>query len=103
MYAVIQVGNFQYKVSQGDVIKVPRLVAEEGKTIPFEKVLLYSNGNDVRVGQPLLKDVKVSAKVLGDARGKKTLAFKFRRRKDSRSKVGHRQDLTVLSIAQISA
>ena len=103
MYAVIQLGNFQFKVSEGDVIETDRLDSEKGKKIDIEKILLFANGEDVRVGQPLLKDVKVTAEVVGQTLGKKTISFKDRVGKSSVTKKGHRRKLTALNITKISA
>lgn len=103
MFAVVQVGAAQYQVSQGDVIRVERLDYEAGKSIDLEKIVLFVDGDDVRVGQPYVKNVRVAAKVLSETKTKKTLAFKYRKRKNSSSQRGHRQTLTTLSITQISA
>jgi len=103
MYAVVKIGSYQYKVSEGDIIEVNRLSNQKGKTISLDQVLLFANGKDVRIGQPYLKDVKVSAKVVEDTLGDKVIAFKFRKRKDSCSKRGHRQKLTALNITEIDA
>ena len=103
MYAVVKVGSTQYKVSQGDTINVTEHTAEEGKSFSIDKVLMFADGQDIRIGQPFLKGVKVSAKVVKKLLGEKTIAFKFRRRKDSRTTRGHRQQLTALSITKISA
>ena len=102
MYAVVQIGGSQYKVSEGDVIRTTRLKDDEGSQITLEQVLLFANGSDVRVGQPFLNDVKITAKVQSHVSGSKVLAFKFRRRKDSATLRGHRQRLTVLNITQIA-
>ena len=103
MYAVIQIGSSQFKVSEGDSIDADIMKAEEGKSINLDQVLLYAKGNEVRVGQPFLKDVKVTAKVGKNILDKKTVAFKYRKRKDSASKKGHRQKRTVLEITKIAA
>lgn len=103
MFVVVQIGSSQFKVAEGDTISANRLADEEGKNVTLDKVLMFSNGEDVRVGQPYLKDVKVTAKVLKHTRGKKLIAFKFRRRKNYARKKGHRQDLTALNITKISA
>jgi len=102
MFAVVQIGSSQYKVAEGDQIHVNKLDKDSGKAISLEKVLMFVKGTDVRIGQPYLKDVKVSAKVSGQLLGKKLIAFKFRRRKSSSSKKGHRQKLTALDITKIS-
>ncbi|MCA9406085.1 MAG: 50S ribosomal protein L21 [Candidatus Omnitrophica bacterium] len=103
MYAVIQIGSSQFKVAEGDVIHADRVSVEEGKDIQCDKVLLFAKGKDVRVGQPYLKDVKVTAKVVKHTRGEKVVSFKYRRRKDSARKIGHRDDLSELNITKIAA
>ena len=103
MFAVVQVGNKQYKVMEGDVIAAYRLSAEKGGSIDLDKVLLYSDGKDVKLGRPYLKDVQVKAEVLDHGRGPKVVAYKYRKRKDSARTHGHRQDLTSLKIAKIAA
>ena len=102
MYAIIKVGSSQYKVSEGDTIATNRILEESGKTYSIDEVLLYADGKDIRVGQPHLKDVKVTAQVLDHHRGKKTIAFKYRRRKASATIRGHRQQLTTLNITKIA-
>ncbi|MCK5012252.1 MAG: 50S ribosomal protein L21 [Candidatus Omnitrophica bacterium] len=103
MYAIIQVGSSQMKVSEGDVIDARRIKEEAGKNIIFDKVMLFAKGSDIRIGQPYLKDVKVTAKVVEHHSDDKVVAYKYRKRKNSASKVGHRQKLTVLNITKISA
>jgi large subunit ribosomal protein L21 len=103
MFAVVQVGNSQYKVSEGDVIKANRLDFDKGQDIVLDKVLLYSDGKDVKIGKPYLKDVQIKAQVLDLIRAPKVIAFKYRKRKDSARTHGHRQDLTTVKIAKISA
>ena len=100
-YAVIQVGSYQYKVQEGSKIETERLDVEKGKKIPIEKVLMIAQDKDVRIGQPYLKDVKVMAEVLDQMLDKRKISFKYRKRKDSASKVGHRQQLTLLTIKSI--
>jgi large subunit ribosomal protein L21 len=103
MFVIVQIGSSQYKIKEGDTINVARIDEKEDKDISIEKVLMLVNGNDIRIGQPYLTDVKIKAKVLSHPRGPKTLAFKFRRRKHSQSLKGHRQNLTSLSITKIFA
>lgn len=103
MYAVIQIGSSQYKISEGDRIQTHLLKEEEGKKIVLEKVLLVSNDSEVRVGQPFLKGIKVEAEVIRHFKGEKTLSFKFRRRKNYSKKRGYRQRWTELSVKKISA
>ena len=103
MYAIVQVGSSQYKVSEGDTIEAHRLSGDVGKSITIDKVLLFAEGPDVRIGQPFLNDVKVTAKVVAHEMEKKVVAFHFRRRKNSAKKTGHRRKQTVLNITKISA
>ena len=103
MYAVISLGSFQFKVTQGDMIDAPKLESEVGQEFDIQDVLLYANGDDVRVGAPLLKDVKVHAKIVRHLLDEKDLSFKFKKRKDSRKAIGHRQELTALNIVSIEA
>lgn len=103
MYAVVELAGFQFKVAEGDFIESNRLESEVGTEFDFDKVLMFANGEDVRVGQPTVDGVKVSAKVVQHSKGPKTIAFKYRRRHDSASKKGHRQLLTGVEITKISA
>ena len=102
MFAVVQVGNRQFKVSEGDTIKPNRLDYEKGQSIVLDKVLLYSDGKTTKLGTPYLKDVEVKAEVLNQMRAPKVIAFKYRKRKDSARTHGHRQDLTTVKIAKIT-
>ncbi|MBF0521482.1 MAG: 50S ribosomal protein L21 [Candidatus Omnitrophica bacterium] len=104
MYAVVQVGVHQVKVSEGETVEINRVDGEDGKSIKLDKVLMYVNEGDIRIGQPYLSNVTVEAKVIKQTvLGPKTVAFKFRRRKNSASKKGHRQKLTAIHIAKITA
>jgi len=103
MYAIVEIGSTQFKVSEGDMIKAHYLKEEAGKNITLDKVLLFAKGTDIRIGQPFLKDVKVTAKVFKHDFYEKVVAFKYRKRKNSAKKIGHRQKLTALNITKISA
>ena len=103
MFSIIQVGSEQFKVAQGDVILTTRLTTDIDKTLTIDKVLYYENGTDVRIGQPYLKDVKVTATVVDHVQDKKVFAFKYSRRKSSSMQKGHRQKLTSLNITKITA
>lgn len=102
MFAVVEISSFQYKVSEGDTIATQRLREKEGKTITLDKVLLIADGQMVKIGQPYLKDVKVSAKVVGAYLAKKLVSYRYKRRKGFAKKKGHRQKLTELNITNIS-
>ena len=103
MYAIVQVGSSQFKVAEGDVIEANRLNGEKGEDLVLDKVLMFAKGTDVRIGQPYLQDVQVTAKIVKHSLADKLVAFKYRRRKDSSSKIGHRQKLTELNITAIKA
>ncbi|MCK5215097.1 MAG: 50S ribosomal protein L21 [Candidatus Omnitrophica bacterium] len=103
MYAIVQFGSHQYKIVEGDEITANRLSDEVGKTHNLDKILLYAKDKDIRIGQPFLKDVEVSAKVVSHDLGDKIVAFRYRKRKDTHRKVGHRQKLTTLKITKITA
>jgi large subunit ribosomal protein L21 len=101
MYAVIEVGAKQYRVTKDDIIDVEEQDAAEGKEISLGKVLLASINKKLEIGQPYLKGAKVKAEVLKHIRAKKIFSFKYRRRKSSHRKKGHRQFLTRLKIKAI--
>ncbi len=103
MYAVFETGGKQYRASEGDVIRVEKIDAPEGKVIDIDKVLMVGEGNDVRIGTPYLEGGKVSATVRAQGRHKKIRIVKLRRRKHSRKQMGHRQAYTELQITAISA
>jgi large subunit ribosomal protein L21 len=102
MYAVIATGGKQYRVAEGDVIRVEKLSAEAGSSVDFDKVLLVGEGDSVKVGAPYVDGGKVSATVKAHGRGKKVEIVKFRRRKHHRKQMGHRQDYTEIQITGIS-
>jgi large subunit ribosomal protein L21 len=103
MYAVIATGGKQYKVSEGDVIRIETLAAAEDEDIQFDKVLLVADGENVNIGAPYIEGGTVSAKVNGHGRGKKIEIIKFKRRKHHRKQMGHRQNFTEVKITGISA
>jgi large subunit ribosomal protein L21 len=101
MYAIIEAGSKQQKVSVGDVLTIERI--SNKKEVTFSHVLLLGDGEKVVVGQPYVKGAKVNAEVLGEIRDRKVIAFKYRRRKSSRRVHGHRQFLTRIKITGISS
>ena len=103
MYAVIQTGGKQYRVSQGDTLRVEKLGADEGASVELDKVLMIADGEDVKVGTPYVEGGKVTATVKSHGRGKKVKIIKFRRRKHHMKRQGHRQWCTELEITEISA
>lgn len=103
MYAVIHTGGKQYRVQEGEVLKVEKLDINEGESVEFDKVLMVGEGADVKVGAPYIDGAKVSAEVVSTGRGAKIIIIKFRRRKHSRTRQGHRQSYTQIKITGISA
>ncbi len=103
MYAVIQTGGKQYRVSQGDTVKVEKLGADEGASVELDKVLMLADGEEVTIGTPYVEGGKVTATVKSHGRGKKVKIIKFRRRKHHMKRQGHRQWYTELEITGISA
>jgi large subunit ribosomal protein L21 len=101
MYAIIETGGKQYRVQEGDVIDVELLHAEGN--VKFDKVLMLHDGNTPMIGRPHLEKCAVHAEVIGLAKGPKVIAFKFKRCKNTRRTVGHRQKYSRVKITKISA
>jgi large subunit ribosomal protein L21 len=101
MFAVIKTGGKQYRVAAGDTITVERIAGEPGEVVAFEQVLMLVDGGKTEIGAPGVAGVTVAGELVEQARGAKVIAFKKRRRKNSRRKRGHRQDLTVIKITDI--
>ena len=102
MYAVIKTGGKQYRVSEGDRLRVERLDGAEGEFVQFSDVLMLG-GERVAIGSPLVPGATVSAQIVAQGRGKKVIVFKMRRRKRYRRKNGHRQTFTAVKITAINA
>jgi len=100
MYAVIKTGGKQYRVAADDVLTVEKIAGEAGAKIEFGEVLMVG-GDSVKIGAPLVSGAVVKAEVVEQGRGPKVIAFKKRRRKNSRRKRGHRQELTTVKITEI--
>ncbi len=103
MYAVIQTGGKQYRVSEGSTLKVEKIVADEGANIEIDRVLMIADGDDIKVGAPYVEGGKVTATVKAQGRGKKVQIVKFKRRKHHLKRQGHRQSFTELEVTGISA
>lgn len=100
MYAVIETGGKQYTVNVGDKLKIEKLNANEGDKVTFDKVLLVG-GDNLKVGKPYVEGAKVEAKVLAQGKGKKIVIFKYKPKKNERTKKGHRQPYTLVEIENI--
>ena len=103
MYAIIRTGGKQYQVEPGDRLRVEKLNGEVGEKVELEEILLFADGETVRIGQPLVEGAKVVATIIEQRRHNKVIVFKKKRRKGYQVKKGHRQMYTALNIETISA
>ncbi|MGD9209531.1 MAG: 50S ribosomal protein L21 [Desulfobacteraceae bacterium] len=103
MYAVIASGGKQYKVQEGEILKIEKIDGQVGAEVAFDQVLMLSNGEAVKIGQPTLADVAVRGHIVEQGKEKKILVFKYKRRKRYRRKQGHRQPFTAVKIDSIQA
>ncbi len=103
MYAVVATGGKQYKVQEGDILRIEKLTGEVGDEVAFDQVLLVGEGENVRIGQPVIDGASVRASIVEQGKSKKILVFKFKRRKRYRRKQGHRQQFTAIKINAIEA
>ena len=103
MYAVFKTGGKQYRAATGDVIKVEKIEAEKGATVELDQVLMVGEGEDVKIGAPFLDGGKVTAKIVDHGRRDKIKVIKFKRRKNYRKQMGHRQYFTQIEITGIDA
>ena len=102
MYAILETGGKQYRVAEGDIITVEKLQGEPGDVIEFDKVLLLSDDNDVKVGTPYLDGTKVFGEIVESGKGKKVIVYKYKSKKDYRKKQGHRQPFTAVEITSLT-
>lgn len=102
MFAVLKTGGRQYKVSEGDLVQVNKLDGKVGDEVSLDQVLMVGDGDDLKVGSPLVEGCTVTGVVTRQFRDKKIIVFKFKRRQKYRRKNGHRQSLTELKITRIS-
>lgn len=103
MYAIVRTGGKQYQVSQGDRLRVEKLEGAVGDSIDLEDILMVADGENVKIGQPVVDGAKVSAKIVEQGKAKKVVVYKKKRRKGYEVKKGHRQLFTALEITEISA
>lgn len=102
MYAIVETGGKQYRVSEGDVITVERLEAEVGSKVELDRVLVLGEGEDLKVGTPYISGAAVNAEVVEHGKAKKVIIFKYKSKKDYRKKQGHRQPYTMLKIENLN-
>lgn len=103
MYAIFKSGGKQHRVQEGEVVRLEKIEVATGETVNFDEVLLVANGDDVKVGAPIVEGAQITAEVVGQLRGDKIKIVKFRRRKHSRKQQGHRQWHTDVKITSIKA
>lgn len=103
MYAIFETGGKQYRVSEGNIITVEKLEANEGDVIEFDKVFTVVKDGDVVIGTPVVAGAKITAKVLAHGKGKKILVFKYKAKSNYRRRQGHRQPFTKIAIEKINA
>jgi len=102
MYAVVFSGGKQYRVKEGEVLKLEKISGEVGSAVSFDKVLMFSDGENVKIGQPVLENVSVSGNIVEQGKARKIIVFKYKRRKRYRRKQGHRQQYTAVKIDSIN-
>lgn len=102
MYAVIKTGGKQYRVTPGEVVKVEKIPGITGDSVAFDKVLLTSDGENVNLGNPYLKDTKVLGRIARQGKNRKVVVFKYKKRKGYRKRQGHRQDFTLIKVEDIA-
>jgi large subunit ribosomal protein L21 len=102
MYAVIKTGGKQYQVVPGQQVRFEKLPGEVGNTVTFDTVLLTSDGENLKVGQPYLQNAKVTGRITCQGKSRKVVVFKYKRRKGYRRKQGHRQNFTLVNIENIA-
>ncbi|MFW5901498.1 MAG: 50S ribosomal protein L21 [Thermodesulfobacteriota bacterium] len=102
MYAVVSTGGKQYRVKEGDVLRIEKIPGNVGESFSFDKVLLLSDGSELTIGEPTVPNASVNARIVQQGKSKKVLVFKYKRRKRFRRKQGHRQPFTAVQIDSIS-
>ena len=102
MYAVLKTGGKQYKVREGDIVRVEKLSGDVGSQVAFDRILMVGDGENINVGSPLLEGASVTGHIVAQEKARKILVFKYKRRKRFRRKQGHRQQYTAVQIDQIA-
>ncbi|MGI6492988.1 MAG: 50S ribosomal protein L21 [Pelotomaculum sp.] len=103
MYAIIETGGKQYRVSEGDTLYVEKLPAQAGETVEIDRVLALVDGDNLKIGSPVVEGARVVLKVVRHGRGKKIIVFKYKAKKNYRRKQGHRQAFTEVTVEKIEA
>ncbi len=103
MYAIIETGGKQFRVEEGLELNIQKMDVEAGTKVDLDKILLIGQGEDIKIGAPYVEGAKVACTILEHGRDKKIIVFKKRRRQDSQTKQGHRQDYTRIKVEAIQA
>ncbi|MBW2568042.1 MAG: 50S ribosomal protein L21 [Deltaproteobacteria bacterium] len=101
MYAIIASGGKQYKIQEGEILRVEKISGEHGAPVSFDKVLMFSDGENVSIGRPVLDNIVVRGHIVEQGKTKKIIVFKYKKRKRYRKKQGHRQEFTQIKIDSI--
>lgn len=101
MYAVVNSGGKQYKLREGETVRLEKISGEVGDPVTFDRILAFSDGQNLTVGAPVLENVAVQGRIVQQGKAKKIIVFKYKRRKRYRRKQGHRQPFTAVRIDQI--
>ena len=101
MYAIVNTGGKQYRIKEGDVLRIEKIAGDVGADVNFDQVLMVSDGENVTIGTPILENVGVKAHIVDQGKSKKIIVFKYKRRKRYRRKQGHRQQYTAVQIDKI--
>lgn len=102
MYAILANGGKQYKVAEGDIVKLEKISAEIGQAVDFKEIIMLSSGEDQTIGKPFVEGASVTVEVVDQARAKKVNILKFKRRKHHMKRMGHRQDYTAVKVTAIT-
>ena len=101
MYAIISSGGKQYKIQEGEILRLEKISGEPGANVSFDRVLMFSDGENVSIGRPVLDNIVVRGHIVEQGKAKKIIVFKYKKRKGYRRKQGHRQQFTAIKIDSI--
>lgn len=101
MYAIVNTGGKQYRIQEGQILRIEKIAGDVGSEVSFDKILMLSDGENVTIGRPVLENVLVRAQIVEQDKAKKILVFKYKKRKRYRRKQGHRQPFTAVKINKI--
>lgn len=102
-YAIFRAAGKQFRAEKGSVLRIPSIPGDPGSKVTFDEVLLWSDGEKVKAGQPVIEGARVTAEILRHGKDRKIVVFKFKRRKNYRRKAGHRQGFTEIKVTEVKA